>query len=71
LEIRNTRAVDKDGNTIEFLLTANRDIPAVKRFFKKMMRADHRRLPLSISVERARFLSGCLFSLSARNSFTI
>ncbi len=46
------RALDKDGNTIEFLLTANRDISAAKRFFKKMMRADNRRLPFSISVDK-------------------
>ena len=46
------RAVDKDGNTIEFRLTAKRDISAVKRFFQKMMRADHRRLPFSISVDK-------------------
>ncbi len=46
------RALDKEGNTIEFMLSAKRDIPAAKRFFKKMMRADHRRLPFSISVER-------------------
>lgn len=46
------RALDKEGNTIEFMLSAKRDIPAVKRFFKKMMRADHRRLPFSISVDK-------------------
>jgi transposase-like protein len=46
------RALDKEGNTIEFLLSAKRDIAAAKRFFKKMMRADHRRLPLSISVDK-------------------
>jgi transposase-like protein len=46
------RAVDKDGQTIEFLLTTKRDIHAVKRFFRKMMRADHRRLPFSISVDK-------------------
>jgi transposase-like protein len=46
------RAVDKDGQTIEFLLAANRDISAVKRFYKKMIRADHRRLPFSISVAK-------------------
>jgi len=46
------RALDEDGNTIEFLLTAKRDITAVKRFFKKIMRADHRRLPFSISVDK-------------------
>jgi transposase-like protein len=34
------------------MLSAKRDIPAAKRFFKKMMRADHRRLPFSISVDK-------------------
>ncbi len=46
------RALDKDGQTIEFMLSAKRDIAAAKRFFKKMMRADHRRLPFSISVDK-------------------
>jgi transposase, IS6 family len=46
------RAVDKGGNTIEFMLSAKRDVSAAKRFFKKMMRADHRRLPFSISVDK-------------------
>src|SRR3954447_2948350 len=46
------RAVDKEGNTIEFMLSAKRDVAAAKRFFKKMMRADHRRLPFSISVDK-------------------
>ena len=46
------RALDKEGNTIEFMLSAKRDIPAAKRFFRKMMRADHRRLPFSISVDK-------------------
>lgn len=46
------RAVDKEGQTIEFLLSAKRDVVAAKRFFKKMMRADHRRLPFSISVDK-------------------
>jgi len=46
------RTVDKDGNTIEFMLSAKRDVTAAKRFFKKMMRADHRRLPFTISVDK-------------------
>jgi IS6 family transposase len=46
------RALDKEGNTIEFMLSAKRDVPAVKRFFKRMMKADHRRLPFSISVDK-------------------
>src|SRR5947199_1067548 len=46
------RAVDKEGQTIEFMLSAKRDVSAAKRFFKKMMRAVHRRLPFSISVDK-------------------
>jgi IS6 family transposase len=46
------RAVDKKGSTIEFLLSAKRDVSAAKRFFKKMMRDEHRRLPFSISVDK-------------------
>jgi transposase-like protein len=46
------RAVDKRGNTIEFMLSAKRDVSAAKRFFKKMMKAEHRRLPFLISVDK-------------------
>jgi IS6 family transposase len=46
------RAIDKEGQTIEFMLSAKRDVSAAKRFFKKMMRAEHRRLPFSISVDK-------------------
>ncbi len=46
------RAVDREGQTIEFMLSAKRDTSAAKRFFKKVMRADHRRLPFSISVDK-------------------
>jgi transposase-like protein len=46
------RAIDKEGNTIEFMLSAKRDVSIAKRFFKKMMHADHRRLPFSISVDK-------------------
>jgi transposase-like protein len=46
------RAVDKEGQTVEFMLSAKRDVCSAKRFFKKMMRADHHRLPFSISVDK-------------------
>jgi transposase, IS6 family len=46
------RAVDKEGSTIEFMLSAKRDVSAARRFFKKMKRAEHRRLPFSISVDK-------------------
>jgi IS6 family transposase len=31
------RAVDKHGNPVDFLLTANRDLDAAKRFLRKML----------------------------------
>ena len=34
------------------MLAAKRDIAAVKRFFRKMMQADYRRLPFSISTDK-------------------
>src|SRR5215207_852938 len=46
------RAVDSAGCTIEFMLSAKRDVSAAKRFFKKMMRADHRCLPFSIGTDK-------------------
>jgi transposase-like protein len=44
--------VDKAGQTIEFMLSAKCDVSAAKRFFRKLMRADHRRLSFSLSVDK-------------------
>jgi transposase-like protein len=46
------RAVDSAGQTIEFMLSAKRDVSAAKRLFKKVMRADHRRLPFTIGTDK-------------------
>src|SRR5829696_3383915 len=46
------RAVDSAGDTVEFMPSAKRDIPAAKRFFRKLMRADHRRLPFTIGTDK-------------------
>jgi IS6 family transposase len=46
------RAVDSAGNTIEFMSSAKRDVSSAKRFFKKVMRADHRRLPFTIGTDK-------------------
>ena len=34
------RAVDSAGQTIEFMISARRDVCAAKRFFRKVIRAD-------------------------------
>jgi transposase, IS6 family len=46
------RAVDSSGDTIEFMLSARRDVSAAKRFFKKLMRTDYRRLPFTIGTDK-------------------
>ena len=46
------RAVDSSGNTIEFMLSVKREVCAAKRFFKKLKRADHRRLPFTIGTDK-------------------
>jgi transposase-like protein len=45
------RAVDKEGQSIDFLLTAHRDKKAALRFFKKAVR--HHGLPEKITLDRS------------------
>ncbi len=44
------RAVDKRGRTVEFLLSAKRDVAATKRFFQKPMKDDG--TPRVITLDR-------------------
>jgi IS6 family transposase len=46
------RSVDSTGCTIEFMLSAKRDVSAAKRFFRKLMRADHLRLPFTVGTDK-------------------
>ncbi len=46
------RAVDSDGSTLDFLLTAKRDAQAAKRFFKKTLKAIHTQNPRVITVDK-------------------
>ena len=41
------RALDPAGDTIEFMLSAKRDVSAAKRFFMKVLRAGRRRRPFT------------------------
>ena len=46
------RAVDSQGNTLEFLLSPRRDAQAAKRFFTKALAASHTRTPRVITVDK-------------------
>ena len=46
------RAVDSEGNTLDFMLNAKRDKKAAKRFFKKVLKARHNKQPRVINVDK-------------------
>jgi len=46
------RAVDKYGDTLDFLLTAKRDATAAKRFFRKTLNAPNSTMPSVINVDK-------------------
>ena len=46
------RAVDSQGNTLEFLLSPTRDAQAAKRFFLKALAAPHSSTPRVITVDK-------------------
>ena len=46
------RAVDSEGNTLDFMLSAKRDAKAAKRFFKKVLHALHTIAPRVITVDK-------------------
>ena len=53
------RAVDSTGQTIDFLLTANRDTAAAQRFFEKVFSSSSNPIPRVIKVNKNPGLSGC------------
>ena len=46
------RAVDSNGNTLDFMLSAKRDHKAAKRFLKKVLKARHNKQPRVINVDK-------------------
>jgi len=62
------RAVDKEGNTLEFLLRAKRDAKAATRFFKKSLGASHNQTPRVINVDKNPALSCAINNLKEDGS---
>lgn len=46
------RAVDSEGNTLDFMLSAKRDGKAAARFFRKVLKAKHVTPPWVINVDK-------------------
>ncbi len=46
------RAVDSNGDTIDFMLSAKRNRKAAKRFLKKALCSNHNQLPRVITVDK-------------------
>ncbi len=46
------RAIDSQGNTIDYMLSAKRDQKAAKRFFKKALRVNHVSKPRVFNVDK-------------------
>jgi len=46
------KAVDSDGNTIDFMLSVKRNRKAAKRFLKKALGSKHNQIPRAITVDK-------------------
>jgi transposase-like protein len=46
------RAVDSEGNTLDFMLSAKRDSKAAARFFRKVLKGQHTQTPRVITVDK-------------------
>ena len=46
------RAVDSNGDTIDFMLSSKRNLKAAKRFFKKALSSNHNQIPRVITVDK-------------------
>jgi transposase-like protein len=46
------RAVDSNGDTIDFMLSSKRNLNAAKRFFKKALSSNHNQIPKVITVDK-------------------
>lgn len=63
------RAVDKEGKTIDFLLTAKRDKSAALRFFEKAMRANE--VPEKVTMDKSGANKAAMDEINSRGETPI
>jgi len=61
------RAIDKEGNTLDWMLSVNRNKQAAKRFFKKLFSTQHATCPRVINVDKSPTFPPALSELQAEN----
>jgi IS6 family transposase len=61
------RAIDKAGNTLDWMLSRNRNKQAAKRFFKKLLGNDHIVDPRVINVDKSPTFPPALNELQTEN----
>ena len=62
------RAVDSQGQTLDFMLSAKRDAKAAKRFLKKVLAARHTSTPRMINVDQNAAYPSAVDALKAEKS---
>lgn len=63
------RAIDKRGNTLDWMLSIHRNKKSAKRFFKKVLENKHVKDPRVINVDKSPTFPGALSELQNENSF--
>jgi transposase-like protein len=63
------RAVDKEGKTVDFLLTAKRDKSAALRFFEKAMRANE--VPEKVTMDKSGANKAAMDEINSRGETPI
>jgi len=61
------RAIDKEGNTLDWMLSRNRNKESAKRFFKKLLGNGHTVEPRVINVDKSPTFPPALSELQAEN----
>ena len=64
------RAVDSEGNTLDFMLSAFRDARAAERFFRKTLKASHNSSPRVINVDKNAVYPPAIDELKADQTLT-
>ena len=62
------RAVDSEGNTVDFLLTSKRDKKAAKKFFNKALKSKNNVTPRVITIDKSGANLSAINSLKQENS---